>query len=149
LVETHNEKASAVILAKYLKKTLNYHNLRLRDAGVDIKHLRRILDLLQEHYIYDDVAELILRELVYDTVKKEPVRTVDQVLRDMKYEKPLEDEHLKKLVNDAIRDNPKAVRDYEGGRQESFNFLVGQVMKKTGRHANANRIREMLKVILG
>jgi len=149
LIETHNEKASAVILAKYLKKTLNYHNLRLKDTDIDIRHLRRIIDLLQEHYINDDVAEIILREMVYDTVKKQKSRDVEQILKDIKYEKPLEDEKIRRLVNDVIRDNAKASKDYQEGKEESFNYLVGQVMRKTGRHAEASKIREIFKEILG
>jgi len=148
LCETHNEKASAVILAKYLRKTLNYHNLKLRDTGIEVRQLRRIIDLLQEHHINDDVAELILREMVYDSVNEKKVRDPEHILRDMKYEKPIENERLERLVKDVIRDNAKAVRDYEDGKDESFNYLLGQVMKKTGRQAHADRIREILKGIL-
>jgi aspartyl-tRNA(Asn)/glutamyl-tRNA(Gln) amidotransferase subunit B len=149
LIETHNEKASAVLLAKYLKKTLNYHNLRLKDANIEMRELRRILDLLQDHYITDDIAELILREMVYDAVKNQKAREVDKILKDMKYEKPLEDEKIRQLANDVIRENARAVRDYEEGKEESFNYLVGHVMRKTGRHASAEKVRAVLKEILG
>ncbi|MGC9310528.1 MAG: hypothetical protein ACP5E4_02265, partial [Candidatus Aenigmatarchaeota archaeon] len=148
LCETHNEKASAVILAKYLKKTLNYHNLLLRDTGIDIRDLRRILDLLQDYLITDDVAEIILQEMVYDVVKGKKPRGPDQIMRDLDYEKPLDEEHLRRVIHDAIRENAKAVRDYQSGQEEAFNYLLGQVMNKTGRRIQSGKIREMLKVEL-
>lgn len=148
LIETHNEKASAVILGKYLKKTLNYHGLRLKDTGIEVRHLRRIIDLLQDHRIIDDIAELILREMVYDAVNRRKTRDPDQVLRDMKYEKPLEDEKLERLVKDVIRENTKAVRDYESGREEALSYLLGQVMKKTGRRVESSKIRRFLKELM-
>ncbi|MBN2095667.1 MAG: Asp-tRNA(Asn)/Glu-tRNA(Gln) amidotransferase subunit GatB [Candidatus Aenigmarchaeota archaeon] len=145
LCETHSEKPAATILAKYVKKTLNYHNISLKDSGIEIRHLRRLLDLLQDYKIMDDVAELVIREMVYDAVKKQKVREPDHVLRDLKLDKPLEEEQLEKYVRDVIRGNAKAVRDYENGHEEAFNYLVGQVMKKSGRHASPGRIREMIK----
>ncbi len=149
LCETHNEKASAVLLAKYLKRTLNYHNLKLKDVDIDVRHLRRIIDLLQKYLITDDVAEIIIREMVGDHVKGKKVREPEQVLRDLKYEKPLEEERIRKFVLDVVRENTKAVKDYKIGKKESFDYLIGQVMKKTGRRASAKRIKELLKREVG
>ncbi len=145
LCETHNEKASAVILAKYLKKTLNYHNLKLRDVGIEVRHLRRILDLLQQYLITDDVAEIILREMVNDYINREEIREPKQVLRDLDYEKPLEEEKIRKFVREVIRENTKAVKDYHRGEEKSLDYLIGQIMRKTGRRADAKRIKELLK----
>ncbi len=145
LCETHNEKASAVILAKYLKKTLNYHNLKLRDVGIEVRHLRRILDLLQQYLITDDVAEIILREMVNDYINREEIREPKQVLRDLDYEKPLEEEKIRKFVREVIRENTKAIKDYHRGEEKSLDYLIGQIMRKTGRRADAKRIKELLK----
>lgn len=145
LCETHDEKASAVILAKYLKKTLNYHNLKLKDVDIEIRHLRKILDLLQQGLIIDDIAELILREMVGDHVKRKEVREPEQVLIDLKYERPLEEERIRKFVREVVRENTKAVKDYKGGEEKSLDYLIGQVMRKAGRRAEARKIKKLLK----
>lgn len=44
--------------------------------------------------------------------------------------------------------NQKAVADYRSGKENSFNFLVGQVMAKTQGRANINTVREELKKAL-
>ncbi|RLJ05535.1 MAG: Asp-tRNA(Asn)/Glu-tRNA(Gln) amidotransferase GatCAB subunit B [Candidatus Aenigmatarchaeota archaeon] len=145
LCETHNEKASAVLLAKYLKKTLNYHNLKLKDVPIEVRQLRRILDLLQQYLIMDDMAEIILREMVNDYVKGKKIREPDQILRDLNYEKPLEEERIKKFVREVIRENTKAVKDYRNGEKKSLDYLIGQVMRKTRRRADAKKIKKLLK----
>ena len=145
LCETHNPKASAIILAKYLKKTLNYHNLKLRDVNLSLNYLRRILDLLQEYLITDDIAEIIIREMINDFVEGRRIREPEQILKDLKYEKPLEEEKIRRFVRDVIRENQKAVRDYLRGEKKALDYLVGQVMKKTGRRGDAKRIKELLQ----
>ncbi len=48
-------------------------------------------------------------------------------------------------VRDVIAENPQAVKDYQGGRKEAFNYLVGQAMKKIRGRADPKEIRELLK----
>ncbi len=145
MCETHNEKASAVLLAKYLKKTLNYHNLKLKDVPVDVRQLRRILDLLQQYLISDEIAELIVREMVKDYIDGKKVRTPEKILIDLDYEKPLEDEQLAKIVRIVVREHDRAVKDYRNGELKSIDFLIGQVMRKTRRGADVKKIKELLK----
>ena len=145
MCETHNEKTSAVLLAKYLKKTLNYHNLKLKDVPVDVRKLRRILDLLQQYLISDEIAELLVREMVKDYIDGKKVRTPEKILIDLNYEKPLKDEQLTKIVRVVVREHKKAVKDYLNGETKSMDYLIGQVMKKTRRSADVKKIRELLK----
>lgn len=145
LCETHNPKASAVILAKYLKKTLNYHNLKLKDVDIDIRLLRRVLDLLQKYLITDEMAEVIVREMVSDAVKGEEVRSPDQILKDHEYEEPIKEEKVNKLVNDVLRGNRKAIEDYKKGKEEALDYLVGQVMRKARGQVDARRVKRKLE----
>ncbi|MFA6089188.1 MAG: Asp-tRNA(Asn)/Glu-tRNA(Gln) amidotransferase subunit GatB [Candidatus Woesearchaeota archaeon] len=56
---------------------------------------------------------------------------------------------LDKWVSDAITENPKQVEDIKKGNDKMINFLVGQVMKKSGGKANPGivkgKIEEKLK----
>ncbi|MEK7247662.1 MAG: Asp-tRNA(Asn)/Glu-tRNA(Gln) amidotransferase GatCAB subunit B, partial [Chloroflexota bacterium] len=45
----------------------------------------------------------------------------------------------------AIANNPKAVEDYRGGKEEAIKFLVGQVMKETRGRAKPDAVTEILK----
>ena len=47
-----------------------------------------------------------------------------------------------------IRANEKAVVQYREGKQQTFGFLVGQVIKATGGKANPALVKDLLKKTL-
>ena len=47
-----------------------------------------------------------------------------------------------------VEKNTKAVEDYKLGKQNSLQFLAGQVMGKTRGTANPSNVQELLKKIL-
>ncbi|HPA07931.1 MAG TPA: Asp-tRNA(Asn)/Glu-tRNA(Gln) amidotransferase GatCAB subunit B, partial [Methanoregulaceae archaeon] len=46
-------------------------------------------------------------------------------------------------------EQPQAVADFAAGKKEAFNFLVGQVMKKTRGRAKPADVNQVLSAILG
>jgi aspartyl-tRNA(Asn)/glutamyl-tRNA(Gln) amidotransferase subunit B len=51
---------------------------------------------------------------------------------------------IEKAVKEVIADNSKVVADYQSGKQNALQFLVGQVMQKTKGKANPQVAREVL-----
>jgi len=51
-------------------------------------------------------------------------------------------------VTDAIDENPDAVEDYHDGDDGAINFLVGQVMQKTGGSADPGDVNGLLRAEL-
>jgi len=49
------------------------------------------------------------------------------------------------VIDEIIEKNPQPVEDYKKGKEASLQFLVGQVMKKTGGKANPQVVMEILK----
>ena len=45
-------------------------------------------------------------------------------------------------ISEAIAENPKALEDYRNGKAGAFNFLVGQVMKKTRGKCRSRRAEQ-------
>jgi aspartyl-tRNA(Asn)/glutamyl-tRNA(Gln) amidotransferase subunit B len=54
-------------------------------------------------------------------------------------------EELRTAINRVVAENPDAVRDYEGGKEEALHFLAGKVMKLTHGRADARKIIELLR----
>jgi aspartyl-tRNA(Asn)/glutamyl-tRNA(Gln) amidotransferase subunit B len=52
---------------------------------------------------------------------------------------------LEARVLETMASNDKAVRQYREGKQQTFGFLVGQVIKATGGKANPTLVKELLK----
>ena len=54
-------------------------------------------------------------------------------------------EKIGKLVDEVLAANAKQVADYRAGREQAFNSLVGQVMKRTQGKANPAQVNEILR----
>ena len=48
------------------------------------------------------------------------------------------------IANEIIEANPEAVSDFKKGKENSIQFLVGQVMKKTRGSANPQVVKEII-----
>ena len=55
---------------------------------------------------------------------------------------------LKKIIEEVVANNPKAVADYQGGNKKEIVSLVGQTMKSTQFKANPQMINNILNEIL-
>lgn len=51
---------------------------------------------------------------------------------------------LERLVAEAIAANPKAVADYQGGKEKALGAIVGQVMRQTKGQANAQIVNDLV-----
>ena len=60
-----------------------------------------------------------------------------------------DDNVVAEAVEAVLTDNPDAVSDYRSGKDKSFGFLMGQVMKKLGKVGNPEIVRNILKKRLG
>jgi aspartyl-tRNA(Asn)/glutamyl-tRNA(Gln) amidotransferase subunit B len=56
-----------------------------------------------------------------------------------------DENELQKVVEEIIKNNPKVVQDFKGGKEASLQFLVGQGMKATKGAGNPEVIKKMLK----
>ncbi len=59
-----------------------------------------------------------------------------------------DDAALEKAVRDAMAANETAVAQYRAGKQQTFGFLVGQVMKATRGKANPATVNALMKKLL-
>lgn len=130
-------KLAAKWFAGELKKTLNYNNLRLKDTGMKREYIVKLLKYISDRTLTDRSAELILREMVLHPVNP------DMLIQ--KSTRIFDESILNQYVDMVIAENAQAVIDLKAGKQESLNFLVGQVMRKTQGRGDSGAIRELLK----
>jgi aspartyl-tRNA(Asn)/glutamyl-tRNA(Gln) amidotransferase subunit B len=53
--------------------------------------------------------------------------------------------HLAAAVEEVIAEHPDAVANYRAGNEKSIGFLVGQVMRKSGKRANPQIVNRLLR----
>jgi len=70
---------------------------------------------------------------------------IDKIIEREKLVQVSGEDELGTFIEEAVKENPKAVKEYSEGKQQAVMFLVGQVMKKTKGKANPKVARQMLE----
>ena len=91
----------------------------------------------------DEITEKNAREVVLRTMLDEGLAPEDVVEREGLGKAG--DDAVAAAVEEAIAENPDAVEDYHAGEGGALNFLVGQVMSKTGGSADPGTVNGLLR----
>ncbi len=128
-------KLAAVWIADVLKGELNY-----RDLGIDAfasANMVQLVKLLAGDKITEQSGVEVIRTILDEGGTPDKVVAAKGLLK-------AGSDLVTAAVEEAITENPRAVADYQNGKQEAVNFLMGQVMKKTKGRADAREVREMI-----
>ena len=124
-----------------LRRSLQYHKVDLYESGVKAEHIVELIKLIKDEVISQKIAKEIVDLLVINRGKKTPKQIVEElgltVIKD--------EDALVKAVEEAIKNNPKAVEDYLNGKKEALNFLMGQVMRLTRGRAEPRKVIQLLR----
>ncbi len=127
-----------------LSRLLNAEELEVDGAGVKIRpeHMAEVLEMLERRTINQTVAKEVFEEAFRSG--KSPALLVQEQGKTQLSEAA----DMVPAVEEAIANNPNAVRDYLGGKETAVRFLVGQVMKTTRGRADPNAVNDMLRAKL-
>jgi len=98
---------------------------------------------IAQEKISSKIAKIILEEM-YNT-GKDP----SQIIEDRGLVEITDEGEIEKLIKEVLEENQKAVADYQKGKENSFIFLLGQVMAKSNGKANPQKTGDLLKKALG
>ena len=133
---------AATWVADNLLGELNYRDIEITEIEDRLEEVKRLVELVAEDEITaKNARETVLRSMLDDG------RTPEEVVAEEGLGKTGEDE-VQQAVVDAIDENPDAVDDYESGDDGAINFLVGQVMQKTGGSADPGDVNQLLRAEL-
>ncbi|GIW66683.1 MAG: aspartyl/glutamyl-tRNA(Asn/Gln) amidotransferase subunit B [Candidatus Parcubacteria bacterium] len=96
---------------------------------------------LMKNFYFNKISSKIVKEILERAIKGEG--KIEDILR--KKEKITDVELLSSMIEEIIKENPKTVDDYRSGKKESFEYLIGQLMKKTEGRADPQLIRQLIK----
>ncbi|MDI6884197.1 MAG: Asp-tRNA(Asn)/Glu-tRNA(Gln) amidotransferase subunit GatB, partial [Hadesarchaea archaeon] len=131
-------KLAATWFRTKLKKVLNYMKLRAADVKFTPKQFAGLLQMVKMKRVTPEQGELVLRELAKKPADPEELLVKLGLV-------PLKTSELRAAVDRAIRENPRAVKDYRAGRKEALNFLAGKVMGLTRGRADPREVARLLK----
>jgi aspartyl-tRNA(Asn)/glutamyl-tRNA(Gln) amidotransferase subunit B len=133
-------KLSATWIADVLKGELNYRSLSMREASTRIlpDEFVALLTYLKEGVITERGATEIIREMLdhggspKEIIEKKGLKSFDL-------------DATESAISTVLNEQAAAVRDYCEGKNESLNFLVGQVINVSGGRAEPKKVRDLLK----
>ena len=130
---------AATWVADNLLGELNYRDMAITDVEDRLDEFARLVELVAT----DEITEKNAREVVLRTMLDEG--TDPETIVEAENLGKTDEGEVATAVTEAIEENPDAVEDYHGGEDEAINFLVGQVMQKTGGSADPGTVNQLLR----
>jgi len=138
----HPQSASNWIMGELARK--------LKETGIDIsaapvrpERLAGLTRAVDAGVISGPVAKDVFEKLFTST------RTADEIIAAEGLAQIDDDAAIVQLIAQVLDANADAVAQFRAGKQATFGFLVGQVMKKAAGRANPKRVNELLRKSLG
>ncbi len=122
-------------VADVLKGELNYRDLTIESFTVD--DMVEIIGMVTQDKITEKSAVEVIRTILDSGGSAADIVRENGLIK-------VKDDVVSTAVVEVIKENGTAVADYLGGKEQSLNFLVGQVMKKTRGRADAKEAREIV-----
>jgi aspartyl-tRNA(Asn)/glutamyl-tRNA(Gln) amidotransferase subunit B len=137
-----NAKAASNWTMVELTRKMNELGVDIRGVGLTPDALAGLIRLIDAGTISGPVAKEVF-EKMYGTndsaaaiVEREGLARIDDRTA------------IQDAVRAALDANPDAVRQYRGGKKQTFGFLVGQVIKATKGKANPATVNELMRAAL-
>ncbi|HEX2911110.1 MAG TPA: Asp-tRNA(Asn)/Glu-tRNA(Gln) amidotransferase subunit GatB [Chloroflexia bacterium] len=111
----------------------------LTEASIKPEQLNGLIELVEKGTITPKTAKDVFEEMfntgrdAADIVKEKGLGAIS------------DESAIAAIVEKVIADNPKAVADLKAGKESSFNFLIGGVMKATQGKANKDVVTRLLR----
>ena len=142
VAEQFDPDLAATWVADELLGELNYRDMSITDVDDRFDEVERLVELVAtEEITAKNARETVLRSMLDDG------RDPETIVEEEGLGKTSGDE-VKEAVEAAIEENPEAVEDHHAGEEGAINFLVGQVMGKTGGSADPGEVNRMLREAL-
>jgi len=139
VAEAYDPNLAATWVADNLLGELNYRDMQITDIEGRLDEVKRLVELVAgDEITAKNARETVLRTMLDDGTDP------DTIVEQEGLGKTGADE-VAQAVTEAIDENPGAVEDYHDGEDDAINFLVGQVMQKTGGSADPGDVNQLLR----
>lgn len=132
-------KLSANYIITELRKHLVQNNESIKDIKITPENYAELIGYVASGKINSSAAQAVLQEMYRNG--SDP----SQVIEEKNLMQMEDDGELEKIIEKVLGDNQKSAEDYKKGKQNAFQFLIGQIMKETKGKANPKSVAEILK----
>lgn len=132
-------KLTTNYLLTELQKLLLVSKTRIENCQISPENFAEFITLIQQKEISSSAAQKVLQEMFQTGI--DPSHIVD----DKKLRQVSDEEGLTKIVSRVIKENPQPVKDYQSGKENALQFLIGKVMAASQGQANPEVVDKILK----
>lgn len=138
-----NPKDAANWIMVELLKLLNDSGTLPENITFNDSSLGKIIVMLTEGKITRDTAKKVFAKVFAEDVDPQ------QYVKDNNLAVMTDNTAIKATIEQVIADNKKSVDEYNGGKTQAFQYLIGQSMRALRGQAPAQEVTKLLKEILG
>ena len=106
------------------------------------ENLAEFISLISEGKISSKIAKMVLSEMF--KTGADP----SHIIEEKELDQITDTSEIENIIKEVISKNPKAVEDYQKGKENAFQFLIGQIMAKTKNKANPQIVGDILNKTL-
>ena len=117
----------------------NSRNCPLSGLKVTPSDLIKLVGFVEKQQVSALSAKTVLAQMISTG------RAPEEIIKEKNLSQICDESSLEAFIEEAIKENPKSVKDYQQGKQNALMFLVGQTMKKSKGKANPKVVQELLK----
>jgi aspartyl-tRNA(Asn)/glutamyl-tRNA(Gln) amidotransferase subunit B len=134
-----NAKAASNWIMGELLRTMKERGHEITDVPVRPSALAGLIAVIDKGTISTAIAKGVFAKM-YDSG-----RSADDIVRDEGLAQNSDEGALSAIVTEVLKANEETVAQYAAGKKQTFGFLVGQVMKKSGGKANPKLASDLVK----
>jgi aspartyl-tRNA(Asn)/glutamyl-tRNA(Gln) amidotransferase subunit B len=134
-----NPKAASNWVMGELLRIIKERGIAIPDVPLKPQVLAGLVRLVEKGVISSSIAKEVFAKMY------ESGRTADEIVAADGLAQIGDEAALVSLVREVLNANTEAVAQYRAGKNTTFGFLVGQVMKGSGGRANPRLANELLK----
>jgi len=120
-------------------RMLNAAGIEVTESKVKPADLAGMLRMMSEGMISGKIAKSVFEEM-FETGK-----SPEEIVKAKGMTQITSEAEIYPIVDRVIAENPRIVQDFLGGKEKSFGFLVGQVMKYTQGRASPEVVNRLLR----
>jgi aspartyl-tRNA(Asn)/glutamyl-tRNA(Gln) amidotransferase subunit B len=118
----------------------NQINKHIKDLGISSTNIAFLVNLIEEGKITGKMAKEIA-DLMIQFPEKRPKDIAESNSRF----KPMSDTAaLLEIIDKVVKENPESILDFKNGKDKAFQYLVGEVMKKTKGTASPPLVKDLI-----
>ena len=134
-----NPKGASNWIMGELSRVMNERGIDVSQAPVTPQELAGLIRLIDKGTISSAIAKDVFAKML------DSGRAAEEIVQAEGLAQIGDESAIVSAIRDVLSQNADAAAQYRAGKQQTFGFLVGQVMKATKGKANPKLANELLK----